>query len=416
MKAEHGNPSPEASAAAPSPGTPPNHAFPRHAPPSRPNLIVKPTPLPKRPKGRWFVAVLLLAVCSFAGYQVWQAFFRYQAYGTVTAHVIQVSPPWDGAVTFLYAREGQRVRQGELLATVENTELRQRHAQLGDELRVAQANLEAETGKLKWQAAFNLDQGPGAIAQYYQTLGQLMQEQSRLEDLKTSLRRAETLHARNTLSDEEYDLIRFSREGQEKKVEQLRTAVAELKKRADQAELLLKKTPGSGGLEASGMDQLKPFLAKIEVLQYERIRLQERIDQGEIRAPANGLVVKRLRLVGERCKAGEPLLTFLEDGSLRVVLYLPQSASEQLAVDGDVDVVMDPYPDKLRCTVTRVGDEYEAAPEQIKRNYNEGQKLLPVTLKPDDEWERWMALRPGGVVKLPYRLSYFVPRKQTHED
>jgi len=402
MKVENGNPSPAIAPAATPPGAPPNHAFPRNPSASGSSLITKPTPLPKRPKGRWFVAVLLLAVCSYAGYQIWQSFFRYQAYGTVTAHVIQVSPPWDGAVICLHAREGQRVRQGDLLVGIENTELRQRHAQLGDEMHVAQANLEAETGRLKWQAAFNLDQGPGAIAQYYQTLGQLLQEQSRLEDFKTSLRRAENLHARSTLSDEEYDLIRFNREGQEKKVEQMRTAVAELKKRADQAETLLKKTPGSGGLEASGLDQLKPFVAKIEALQYERIRLQERIDQGEIRAPTNGVVVKHLRLVGERCKAGEPLLSFLEEGSLRVVLYLPQSAGDRFAVDGEVDVVMEPYPDKLHCTVTRVGDEYEAAPEQIKRHYMEGQKLLPVTLRPDDEWERWMALRPGGVVKLPY--------------
>jgi multidrug resistance efflux pump len=358
----------------------------------------------------------LLAVCAFAGYHLWQGFFRYQAYGTVTAHVIQVSPPWDGAVTFLYAREGQRVRQGELLATVENTELRQRHAQLGDDLRVAQANLEAETGRLKWQAAFNLDQGPGAIAQYYQAFGQLLQQQAQLEDFKTIYKRAEELHHRNTISEEEYDQARFNREGQEKKVEQMRSAVAELKKRADQAEALLKKTAGSGGLEASGLDQLKPFLAKIEAIQYERQRLQERIEQGEIRAPVNGAVVKQVRLVGERCKAGEPLLTLLEEGSLRVVLYLPQSAGDQFTVNSDVDVVIDPHSDKLRCTVTRVGDEYEAAPEQIKRHYSEGQKLLPVTMKPDDEWERWMALRPGGVVKLPYRLSSFIHRNPSHDD
>jgi HlyD family secretion protein len=378
--------------------------------------IFKPTPLPKRPKGRWFVGFLLLAFCSYAGHQIWQAFFRFEAYGTVTAHVIQVSPPWDGAVICLNAREGQRVRQGDLLATVANTELRQRHAQLGDDLRVAQANLEAETAKLKWQAAFNLDQGPGAVAQYYQTLGQLLLEQSKLDELKVALQRAENLRIRNAIADEEYDQIRFNRQGQEKKVEQLRTAVAELKQRADQAESLLKRTPGPGGLLASGYDQLKPGLARIEALQYERTRLQERLDQGEIRAPANGLVVKHIRLAGERCKAGEPLLSFLEEGSLRVVLYLPQSASDRFTIDSEVNVVMDPYPDKLRCAVTRVGDEYETAPEQIKRQYSEGQKLLPVVLRPDDEWERWMALRPGGVVKLPYRWPFIAQKRHTDED
>ncbi len=36
----------------------------------------------------------------------------------------------------------------------------------------------AEAAKLKWQAAFNLDQGPGAQVIYYETLGNLMRNQS----------------------------------------------------------------------------------------------------------------------------------------------------------------------------------------------------------------------------------------------
>jgi HlyD family secretion protein len=402
MKGEIGKPAPDPSAGALAPSAPSNHAFPRKPPEAGPNLISKPTPLAKRPKGRWFVAVLLIGGCAYGGYQIWQTFFRYEAFGTVTAHVIHISPPWDGAVVSIQAREGQRVRQGEVIAAVENTELRQRHAQLGDELRLAQANLDAETAKLKWQASFYLDQGPGAIAQYFQSFGQLLQEQSHLEELKISVKRAEGLRERHAISDEEYDQARFNCEGQEKKIEQLRIAVAQLKTRADQAAPLLKNTSGFGGLDATGYDQLKPCLARIESLQYERSRLQERLDQGEIRAPANGLIVKHLRLAGERCKASEPLLSFLEEGSLRVILYLPQASSDRFKPDGEVDVVMDPYPDKLHCTVSRLGDEYEAAPEQIKRHYQEGQRLLPVVLRPDDEWERWMALRPGGVVKLPY--------------
>ncbi|MGH9676234.1 MAG: HlyD family secretion protein [Candidatus Acidiferrum sp.] len=370
--------------------------------------VVRPTPIPKRPKGRWFIAGLLLLICSYAVYQVWQAFFRYEAFGIVTAHVILVSPPWDGAVVALHVQDGQRVRQGDLLATVENTELRQRYAQLGDELRVAQANLEAETAKLKWQAAFNLDHGPGAVAQYYQTIGQLFQEESKLDELKSSQKRLEMLRRRNAVSQEELDQTRFNREGLERRIQQLRAAVDELKKRAAGADPILQTKQGAGGIDAGGHDQLKPCLARIEALQYERTRLHERLDQGDIRAPANGLVVKFVRLVGERCKAAEPLLRFLEEGSVRVTLYVPQASSGQFTVGGDVHVVLDPYPDKLHCTVSRVGAEFEAAPDQIKRHYPEGHKLLPIELRPDEAWEQWMALRPGGVVKLPYQ---WLPRE-----
>ncbi len=139
-------------------------------------------------------------------------------------------------------------------------------------------------------------------------------------------------------------------------------------------------------------------------MQAERGRLQQRLDQGQVRAPANGLVVKIHQLAGEHCKADHALVSLLEEGSLQVLLYMPQKASTLLAVGADVNLILDPYPEPLTATVVRLGDQYEPAPEHLKRHYREGQKLLTVYLQPRDEAVRWMALRVGGVVKLPYRL------------
>src|SRR5579884_2898762 len=113
--------------------------FPLAALPYRAESVTRPTPLPKRPKGRWFVGTILFALCGFIAYTVWGSFLRYQAYGTVTGHLIQVSPAWEGDLRYLLVRESDTVRQGQLLFSVDNIELRQRHAQLGDELRIAQS-------------------------------------------------------------------------------------------------------------------------------------------------------------------------------------------------------------------------------------------------------------------------------------
>lgn len=381
----------------------PQLGFPQNGAVVRPSIIARPTPLPKRPKGRWFVGVILLTLAGAAVYMVWTSYFRYQAYGTVTGHLIQVSPPWNGVLQYLQVQEGDTVRQGQLLLTVDNIELQQRHTQIGDELRVAQANLEAEAAKLKWQAAFNLDQGRGAVALYYETLGNLIQEQARLDDLRTQLRRAEVLTPGNAISEEETLRIRFTTEGQVGKVAKMKEEVAELKLRADQTDRLLKKgSKLSAGLEDTGLDQLKPLLVKIEALEAEQGRLQDRLDQGQVRAPTNGLVVKIRHFAGEHCKADEPLLSLLEEGSLEVLLYMPQKASTLLAAGAEVSLVLDPYSEPLMATVVRLGDQYEPAPEHLKRHYREGQKLLTVRLQPRDEAARWMALRVGGVVKLPY--------------
>jgi multidrug resistance efflux pump len=391
------------------PGGPPS-AFPRVVSTSEAPAIVRPTPLPKRPKGRWFVGLILLTATTAAGHQIWDSFFRFQAYGTITGRVLQLSAPWDGSVRYLHVKDGQKVRQGDLMVTVDNTEMRHKYAQLGDELRIAQATLDAEAAKLKWQLTFNLDQSHGAVAQYYEALGNLLREQSELEYLRGNRERSEQLLASNGISVDELARATSAHKGQEQKVTKLVKALEELKNRADQTEALSKKRSEGNGMAESGYDQLKPFFTRLETLHAERTRIQERLDEGQIRAPTNGLVVKVNRFAGEACKRGEPFISFLEDDSLQVILFVPQKAADFLAMDKEVGVTVDPYRDPLECKVVRIGDEFEPAPEHLKRYYSEGQKLLPVILQPNDESARWMALRVGGVVKLPYRWSPFADR------
>jgi multidrug resistance efflux pump len=380
--------------------------FPQDVVLQAPTVIVTPTPLPKRPKGRWFVGFILIGICAVAVYSVWNSFFRYEAYGVVSGRVIDVSPPWDGVVRSLLVRDGDAVEQGQLIMTLENIELRQRHAQLADELLVAQANLEAEVGKLKWQSAFGTDQSHGAIAFYYETLGEYLREQARLDELRTQLRRSTTLYASRSVSQEEYQTYLYATQGQEKKVARLKIAVEDLKKRADLFQNLFKDGSLKNtdkGMEAAGAAQLKPSLVRITTLEAERQRLQDRMDEGLIRSPVNGRLIKSYRFAGERCRSIEPVLSVLERGSLEVVLYMPQNSRKRFDVGEEAQMVFEPYMEPLGGTVKRVGDRFESAPEQIKRHYTEGQRMLPIYVSPTDEATTpWLALRVGGVVKLPY--------------
>jgi len=113
------------------------------------------------------------------------------------------------------------------------------------------------------------------------------------------------------------------------------------------------------------------------------------------------VVIKVFHAVGERVRATEPIVAVLEEGSLRVVLYVPQASSQALAVGQDVDVFCDPYAQAVPCKVIRLADRFEVAPEHLKRHYAVGHHLLPVYAQPAPETARWLALRNGGTVKLP---------------
>ncbi|MCI0456753.1 MAG: biotin/lipoyl-binding protein [Gemmataceae bacterium] len=377
--------------------------FPQQRQHRQPERVVYPTPLPKRPKGRWFVAALLIVSCGLAGYNVWQAYFRYSAYGTVSGRTLQVAPACDGTVQTLHVRSGDRVRQGQLLLTLDNVPLRHRQAQLADELRMAQANLAAEIAKLKWHSATQVvDRHHGGVAEYYEAWGQLLQEDAKLQELRLSWTRARDLFQAKAIAKAELDQSHYARLGQEQKVAKSRAAVEELKKRMEQGqELLQRPDQPVGNLVEQGQDQLRPYVLKIETLQAEMTRNQEELARCQVHAASNGLVLKVQRFAGEYCKAGEPVVSLLEEGSLEVVLYLPQKVRPVPAVGDPLDLVVDPYPEPLNCTVVRLGDQYEPAPETIKRHYAAGQNLLPVYLQPHEELTRWMALRVGGVVKLP---------------
>ncbi|GIW80307.1 MAG: multidrug resistance protein [Gemmatales bacterium] len=357
---------------------------------------VVPSRLPKRPRGRWFIGAVLLLIYGLASYAVWHAYFRYQAYGVVTGRVVTVSPPWDGFAQYIHVQEGQHVRQGELLITVDNTELRHRYAQLGEEARIQQALLAAEASKLKLQAAFNMDQTVGTLTQYLESSGQLLQEKATLENLKVQLDRAKALLRYNAVAQQEVDQLYFAVKGQQRKVAQLEAALAKLKSRADHARELLSDLSGEGS------DQLKPILARIEAANHERARVQQLLNEGQLRAPADGLVVRIDRFPGEFCKKGEPIIQLLQKGSMHVLLYMPQDASDLLDVDDETELVIEPYSEPLRCRVTKKGDELVSAPSHLARFYNKSQKLLPLKLEITNRDLDAFRLRVNDVVKLPY--------------
>ncbi|HEV3004460.1 MAG TPA: HlyD family efflux transporter periplasmic adaptor subunit [Pirellulales bacterium] len=352
--------------------------------------------MPKRPKGRLFVGGVLLAVCGFVGFQVWNGFFRYRAYGTVVGRVIEVSAPWDGAVHFMHVREGEQVRQGQVLVTLDNLELRQRLAEAGDEMRIAQATLAAQVSQLHWQAQTHTDMTQKAAADYFDAWGKLLQEHATLTELELRLERVRKLEVTKVVTQEEQDHSTLAVEGQRERVNKLILAVEELRKRSKAA----------SSRDDDGTAQLQPHVLRIEVLQAELVRLRDQLAQGTVRAPVDGVVVRRDCFSGEHAAAREPLLSILEEGSLEVVLYLNQDDGKLLALNDVLGVRVEPYDKPIRCQVTRLGTQLESAPQNIKRHYHSEQKLLPVYLTPTGPNGDVQALRVGGVATLPSGWSW----------
>ena len=386
---------------------------PASAPVAPPAGMTKPTPLPHRPKGRWFIGFLLFAGLSFGGWHLHETFFRYRAFGVVEGRLMRIPAPWDGEVASFHVREGEAVRQGQVLLTMDSVALRQKLERLGDELVLAQADLDAESAKLKlqtalrvdqtkWQAANSLDHAMNAATRNGEMRGQYLQEKKTLERLQIELTFKSKLFSEKIVPWLEVDRLKYEVKGKTERLVKIEEGLNESEKLAEEGRVLIANLTGlSESFRRDTADQIKPHFARINSIKAERSRLETLLIRGRLVAPSNGLVVRIHRFAGEFGRAGETMISFLEEGSLQIVLYVPQQTIEQIAPGATLQMIVDPYPERIEGKVSRRGDEFDAAPEQIKRHYFAGQRLLPIYVTPAAESARWMALRLNGVVKLP---------------
>ncbi len=353
----------------------------------------RPTPMPKRPKGRLVVGTFLVLVVGVGASTVWNSLFRYQAYGGVTGRVVELSAPWGGVLQTIHVREGEPVRQDQLLATVVNPELDRKVDAKRDELRIAEATLNAQVADLRFKAQLRDDDGHRALSQYYELWGNLLQEQSTLADMQAKRTRSEKL-SRNVVTKEKLQELQFDESGQRAKVQKLSEAVGKL------GEIVNRSDSVTAELHA----QLQPFALRIESLQNEVTRLRETANLGAIRAPVNGRVIKVHRFTGEYSDPEFPIFEVLVDGSVEAVLFVSQDDTSQFHEGRLLELQVPPSAKKATCVVVRIGDRYEPVPKSIEIHYRRDEKLLPVYARPLEGSNDSTMLRLGGEVRLPFEV------------
>ena len=355
-------------------------------------------PLPKKNKGQLFLAFIFLAFFFSIFYAIYAAFFQYKAYGVVSGRLIEVGAPWDGTVSNWQVRDGDIVEQGQILAVIGNIEMEHRLQTLDDDLRYAQAQVDAEASRIKFNFSDKADRNQKALAEYLEAQGNLLAEQSTLSNLEQRLKRSTKLRKAGNVSQQSYDELFYLCDGQRQKVTKLVKAVEVLRQRAE----------GGESDSESKTSQLDPLLVKIEQIQSERERLRARIDLGRIIAPVSGRVTLRNQLTGESVQQGETIVEILEDNSAEAVLYVPQIYTDEFQVGERIMLTLEPFDKEVPCIVKRVGNQFQPAPGSIERFYQKQQHLLPIHLSPVPELREEFSMRINGTVKLPYSWNEWV--------
>ena len=271
-----------------------------------------------RPRGRVLIAILMILACSAGAFTVWDSLFRYRAYGVVTGRIIDVTVPIDGVLTSVLVREGDIVRQETQLAKVVDLEFEQQLARVTDELRIADATLQAEIAKVQWQSRVDDTEMSKSIAELYEGTSRMQDEFGSLNLLQDQLERAKKAAFEGSFFIMDLSRFTIQEAAKQEQLNSIKDEVLVLKERA-------KRAAESPRL---GVEQIQPLIAKSEMLLNEISRLRARIDQGNLRSPVNGTVLRRYRPTGECIQSNDVLFSVLEESSLEVELFLPQQLSD----------------------------------------------------------------------------------------
>lgn len=396
-----------------------NHARPRTVGFNRPDNCQSPVetaerqpqrmPAPSRPtprrraKGRLFIACVMLSIFGSMGLMVWNEFLRFQAYGSMEGKVVHVSAPWGGMIEQVFVKDGDWVSQGQVLAQLNNAELRLKIASLDDAIRLAEASLVTRAEELRSREQEQALQVLRTETSYYEILSQLHGERARMRELQAVQQALSGITVENTISQVELAQSAAAAEGQRERVHSLEETAARLK--AGLATIEAMRINPATALEAEQ--------SKLETLRLERTRLAAFEQLGMIYSPVSGRVLQSAHWAGEYIDQAAELFEVLDHDSLHAVLYIRQSQIANFQINQKIHLVVPPESHAREFIVDRIDDETAYPPANLSRFYRQHERLVVVLAKPVEpgmsDTQRAYPTWVGAEVRLPYSLGNMLP-------
>ena len=336
------------------------------------------------------ICVLIVAVLLGTGYALWNMIGVKGAIvisGIIEADDIHVGSKVGGRVLKVVAREGQTVKEGEVLVLLEPRELEASLAESQAALRQAQAKLallssgyrqeeieQAEAAAKQSQAELNqLVAGPRQ-QEIDQARADWLAAKAQAENSRKLQRRMEDLSKRDLIAKQEFDDAQARAEESEQKMKAARerydlvlagTRAEEIERarqRLAEAEAKLRQLKSGFRKEevAQAKSEVEAARARVEV-----IRTQ--LDETVIKAPVEAVVEVLDLEPGDLVGAGKPMATLLRTNSLWVRAYLPESKLGFVKTGAKVRVRVDSFPHRdFTGVVRRVSRQAEFTPRNVQ--------------------------------------------------
>lgn len=347
---------------------------------------------------RLVVLVLIVALLA-GGYYAYRYFNRPQGIvltGIVTTHEVNISPLIQGRVDRLLVKEGDEVKEGQLVALMDPQELRADRSYYARAEQNAAAQVEEEEAALKYQETLTQDQIRQAEALLTAAEAQSREVLAELELDRVNYERAENLYKKQVFAAQALDQARTAYETTRARAESLRRQVD-----AQRAAVTLAQAN-----EKQVTVRLKAVQAsRTQVLSAaaQRSKAEVRLGYTEVHSPVQGIVAVLAARQGEVVNVSQPILTLINPDDLWVRADIEETYVDRIHM-GDVLTVRLPSGSERPGTVFYRAVVADFATQRDVSRSKRDIKAFELRLRVDN---RDRSLWPGltAYVLLPVQIA-----------
>jgi HlyD family secretion protein len=366
---------------------------------------------PAPPKKRAFPRILIPILLLLVGFAVWKFFFSHPASpdsvvalsGRIEGDDSALSAKTSGRIMEVRFREGDSVKAGDIVAILDDQQVRERE----DQARAAVAQSEAQLRSAQAQIAVlneqlaqtNLETGQATV----DAEGRVNQAQAELAAAEADLAQQRASLQLAVFDRDAYTRLAKSGAVSERQGKQAETTAASQQAVVDAAERRLEAARGALNIAKANLanpgirtaqsgavrKQLLQQQAAIANARAEAVRSQAQLAEAEsnrsdliVHAPFDGTVITRSAEPGEYLQAGTAIITLLDLTKVYLRGYIPEGQIGKVKLGQPARVYLDSNPNKpVEAEVSRIDPQATFTPENTYFRDDRVKQVVGVKLR-----------------------------------
>ncbi|MGA8069488.1 MAG: efflux RND transporter periplasmic adaptor subunit [Terriglobales bacterium] len=245
--------------------------------------------------------------------------------GTVDANQIVVSPQIQGRISKLLVEEGKQVKQGDLIALLDPSELEAEERAAAATIASMRSQVSANEYTRQSTKGSTSSDVSNAQAKLQSARAQLAQAEAMLTRVQSDSRRTIGLAQAGVASDQDRVQAEMNLKAQEASVQSLRDLVTASQADLDAAVARTKQATAAESTVESTRAQVANAMAQLK-------EAEVRLGYTKIYAPATGTVLVRAAREGEVVSAGQAIVTVVDFSDTWAFAAIPETDADHIGI------------------------------------------------------------------------------------